>query len=168
MRWREIKKGRTAAPDSDNTSSVNYAGFLVRTKALITDLFMIYAPILYIITYLVMGGKDDFQSSQLAPLVGVTLYALIYAVLLARSGQTPGKKAYDIKVVDAKTLETISFFRAFLRFVAFLFSAMTLIGILVLLYRSDKRTLHDLLSGTAVIYEGSGKREEGRKNSVGT
>lgn len=145
-----------------------YAGFLVRTKALITDLFMIYAPILYIITYLVMGGKDDFQSSQLAPLVGVTLYALIYAVLLARSGQTPGKKAYDIKVVDAETFETLSFFRALLRFVSFLFSAMTLLGILMLFYRSDKRTLHDLLSGTAVIYEGRSKKEEGKENSVGT
>ncbi len=159
MRWREIKKGNTAAPDSDDTPAVSYAGFIVRTKALITDLFMIYAPILYIITYVVMGGKDDFQSSQLAPLVGVTLYALIYAVLLARSGQTPGKKAYDIKVVDAKTFETVSFFRAFLRFAAFLFSAMTLLGIFILFYRNDKRTLHDLLSGTAVVYTEIGNRE---------
>jgi len=34
-------------------------------------MFMIYAPILYIITYLVLDGKEDFQASQLAPLVGV-------------------------------------------------------------------------------------------------
>jgi uncharacterized RDD family membrane protein YckC len=113
---------------------------------------MIYAPILYFIAYIVMGGKDEFQSSQFAPLMGVLLYALIYAVLISRFGQTPGKKAYNIKVVDDKTYKNISFFRAFLRFIAFLFSATILLGLLTPFYRKDKKALHDIICSTVEIY----------------
>jgi uncharacterized RDD family membrane protein YckC len=114
-------------------------------------MFMIYAPILYIITYIVLDGKDQFQASQLAPLIGVTLYGLIYAILVSKLAQTPGKKAYIIKIVDDKTYKNISFFRALWRFVAFLISATTLIGILLPLYRKDKKSLHDLMAQTIVI-----------------
>ena len=114
---------------------------------------MIYAPILYIITYIFMGGKDDFQNSNLAPFIGVSLYALIYTVLVSKFGQTPGKKAYEIKIVDAKNGENLSFLRAFCRFIMFLFSASILIGLLVQFYRKDNRTLHDLICGSVVIEE---------------
>jgi len=100
-----------------------------------------------------MNGKDDFQSSQFAPFIAVALYGLIYAIFLYKSGQTPGKKAYMMRVVDAKTYKNISFFRALVRFVAFLFSATILFGLLFPLYRKDNKTLHDLLSHTAVIHK---------------
>jgi len=128
-----------------------YAPYSYRVKAFITDMFMIYAPILYLIAYVVMNGKDDFQSSQLAPLMGVTLYGTIYAILLSKFGQTPGKKAYELKVVDDKTGKNLSFFRALLRFVAFLFTATTLLGLFVPFYRRDKKALHDIICGTLVI-----------------
>jgi len=153
MRWREIKKQKTAVPKKKAPITVIYAGFAVRLKAFIIDIFMIYTPILYIIAYVIMGGKDAFQASQTAPLAGVLLYALIYATFLSRSGQTPGKKAYGIKVVDAGTFERIPFFKALLRFVTFLFSATIIYGILTPLFRKDKKALHDLISQTAVIYE---------------
>lgn len=152
MRFRDLKKQSHKNNQIKNDMpSVVYASYIDRIKAFITDMFMIYAPILYIMAYVVMDGKDDFQSSQLAPLVGVILYGLIYAILLSKFGQTPGKKAYVIKVVDFKTHKNISFFRAIFRFVAFLFSATILLGLLVPLYRKDKRALHDLLTSTAVI-----------------
>lgn len=130
-----------------------YAPYSYRVKAFITDMFMIYAPILYLIAYVVMNGKDDFQSSQLAPLMGVTLYGFIYAILLSKFGQTPGKKAYEIKVVDEKSGEYISFFRAIFRFLAFLFTATTLLGLFLPFYRKDKKSLHDLICGTIVVVE---------------
>ena len=151
MRFRELKKQKKQIKEEEQQQLLSYAKYSERVKALITDMFMIYAPILYIITYVVMNGKEEFQSSQLAPLIGVTLYGLIYAILVSKFGQTPGKKAYVIKVVDAKTGENISFFRALARFIAFLFSATILLGLLVPFYRADKRALHDLICGTAVI-----------------
>jgi len=151
MRFRDIKKQKKRQEKSKNKVTVHYAHYPDRIKALITDMFMIYAPILYLITYVILGGKDEFQSSQWAPMLGVTLYGLIYAVLIAKFGQTPGKKAYDIKVVDDKTYENIGFFRAFIRFIAFLFSATILLGLLTPFYRKDKKALHDLICSTVEI-----------------
>jgi uncharacterized RDD family membrane protein YckC len=152
MRFRDIKKQQKHEKKSKDKIVVHYAYYPDRIKALITDLFMIYAPILYLITYVILGGKDEFQSSNWAPLLGVTLYGLIYAFLISKFGQTPGKKAYDIKVVDDKTYENIGFFRAFARFVAFLFSATFLLGLLTPFYRKDKKALHDMLCSTVEIY----------------
>jgi uncharacterized RDD family membrane protein YckC len=152
MRFRDIKKQQKQEHKSKDKIIVRYASYPDKIKALITDMFMIYAPILYLITYVILDGKDAFQSSQWAQLLGVTLYGLIYAVLIAKFGQTPGKKAYDIKVVDDKTYENIGFFRAFVRFVAFLFSATILLGLLTPFYRKDKKALHDIICSTVEIY----------------
>ncbi|MDQ1243698.1 MAG: hypothetical protein QG565_38 [Campylobacterota bacterium] len=152
MRFRNIKKS-TKHSETKIRPRYIYATYAQRVKAFITDLFMIYAPILYVIAYVVMSGKDDFQSSQLAPFIGVMLYGLIYAVLVGRFGQTPGKKAYEIKVVDGKSGEYIGFFRALFRFFAFLFSATTLLGLFLPFYRRDKKALHDLICNTIVVAE---------------
>ena len=151
MRFREIKNNKKET--KKESPKYSYSPYGYRVKAFITDMFMIYAPILYIITYVAMSGKDDFQSSQLAPLIAVSLYGLIYALLLSNFGQTPGKKAYDMKVVDDRTGETIGFFRAVLRFVAFLFTATTLLGLIIPFYRKDKKALHDIICGTIVVVE---------------
>ncbi|QOY51901.1 RDD family protein [Candidatus Sulfurimonas baltica] len=150
MKFRTLKKQKKAKKP---TVKYIYASYLHRIKAFITDMFMIYAPILYLIAYIIMDGKDDFQSSQLAPFIGVLIYGLIYATLLSRFGQTPGKKAYEMKVVDDKKGELISFFRAACRFIAFLFTASTLLGLFLPFYRKDKKGLHDLICGTIVVIE---------------
>ena len=152
MRFRKIKNKITKNNKKDKPK-YTYARILNRIKAFITDMFMIYMPIMYVTVYLVIGNKDDFQASEFAPLFGTLTYGLIYSIFLAKLGQTPGKKAYDLKVVNAKTGEYISFFRAALRFIAFLFTATTVLGLLVSFYRKDRRSLHDLISGTLVVVE---------------
>jgi len=152
MRFRDIKNTKkTKNIQKETKQKAHYAKTTLRIKAFITDLFMIYAPILYVITYIFMGGKDEFQESNLAPLIGVTLYALIYSILVSKFGQTPGKKAYDIKIVDAKTGELLNFWRSLCRFIMFLFSAAFLLGLMTQLYRKDNRTLHDLICGSVVV-----------------
>ena len=155
MRFRKLKQQQKRADTQENQEKKKYltAPYTTKIKAFITDMFMIYAPILYIITYLVLGDKDAFLSSELAPLIGVSLYGLIYATLLAKFAQTPGKKAYSLRVLDAKSGKNISFFQALLRFVAFLFSATILIGLLFPLYRRDKKGLHDLIAHTIEVRE---------------
>lgn len=149
MKFRKLKqKNKHQKPQEQK---IIYAAYTERVKAFIVDLFMIYAPILYVITYIFMGGKDDFLSSNLAPFTGVSIYALIYALLVAKSGQTPGKKAYDIKIVDEATLQNISFVRALFRYIMFLVSTTTLFGAMIPLYRKDKKSLHDIVCKTVVI-----------------
>ncbi len=152
MRFRDIKnKKKHISKNEQKIVKAKYAKTSDRIKAFITDLFMIYAPILYVITYIFMGGKDEFQNSNMAPFIGVSLYALIYTILVAKFGQTPGKKAYEIKIVDVKSGENLSYFRAFCRFVMFLFNAATLLGLFTQFYRKDNRSLHDLVCGSVVI-----------------
>jgi len=151
MRFRNLKKQSKKTSQEKPTTLIVYAKYTDRIKAFITDMFMIYIPILYIITYIFMDGAADFQDSQLAPLIGVSLYGFIYAVLLSKFGQTPGKKAYHIKVINSKTSENIGFLRAFLRFFTFLLTATTLLGLFFPLIREDKKGLHDMLCGTMVV-----------------
>ncbi|MBN2817164.1 MAG: RDD family protein [Campylobacterales bacterium] len=155
MRFRKLKQNMQRASQLEKKEKMRhfYAPYSMKIKALIIDLFMIYAPILYIFTYAVLGGKDAFQNSQVAPLIAVGIYGIIYAIFLAYSGQTPGKKAYDLKVLDAISGTKISFLRAVFRFIAFLISATTLFGILLPLFRRDKKALHDLLSRTVEVKE---------------
>ncbi|MDF1874167.1 RDD family protein [Sulfurimonas sp. SAG-AH-194-I05] len=149
MRFRNLKKQANKKNfQKKELPNIKYASYADRIKAFIVDLFMIYAPLLYIITYVFMDGKDDFQSSQVAPFMGVVVYGLIYSVLLTKFGQTPGKKAYEIETVDAKTYKRIGLSRAIWRYICFLFTATTLLGLLLPLYTKEKKALHDILSGT--------------------
>lgn len=150
MRFRNIKHS-SAKNHKPPKKKAKYAKVPERIKAFITDLFMIYVPILYIITYLVMDGKDDFMSSDLAPLIAVSIYGVIYTIFLNKLGQTPGKKAYAIKVVDSKTGKNLSILRSFYRYLLFLFTAFSLLGLLLPFYRKDNKTLHDLVCGSIVI-----------------
>ena len=150
-RFRELKKNSNTSQQTANDSSVVYARYSDRIKAFITDLFMIYTPILYVITYVVLGNKEAFQHSFWGPFSAVVLYGIIYALFISKTGQTPGKKAYRIKVVDAKTHENISFIRALLRFIAFLFGATILIGLLFPFYNKEKKAFHDMIANTIEI-----------------
>lgn len=159
MRFRKLKNQtknsskHITREETQEKKRLFYAGYPLKIKAFITDMFMIYAPILYILTYLVLDGKDAFLDSQAAPFIAVSVYGLIYSALLSRFSQTPGKKAYSLKVLDARSGKRISFLRALLRFVAFLFSATIIIGLLFPLYRKDKKGLHDLIAGTVEVVE---------------
>ncbi|MBA1437723.1 MAG: RDD family protein [Epsilonproteobacteria bacterium] len=151
MRFRELKKQKKLHTNKENHQNIVYATYPDRIKAFIVDMFMIYTPILYVIAYGVMGSKEEFQSSQAAPLVAVVLYGVIYSLVIAKFGQTPGKKAYTIEVVDDKTHEHIPLLRAFCRFVMFLITTTTLLGLLLPFYRKDKKALHDIVCGTIQI-----------------
>lgn len=149
MRFRKLKQLKKE--NKPTKVKILYARYPDRVKALITDMFMIYMPVMFIITYGVLNGKDEFQDSQLAPLIGTFLYGLIYALFLSKSGQTPGKKAYEIKVVNYHTLENLSFVSAFIRFIAFLFSATIIVGLLLPFFRKDNKALHDLICSSIEI-----------------
>lgn len=152
MRFRNLKK---QSKKQNKTSLYKetrlYPAYSERIKALITDMFMIYIPILYIMAYIVLGGKEDFQASSEAQFIAVALNTIIYALFISISGQTPGKKAYAMQVVDAKTEQKLSFLRALWRYVAFLFTATTLVGLFLPLYRKDKKALHDIMSASMNI-----------------
>ena len=167
MRFRDLKK-QTKQPKQAKKEVGNiYAGYLPRIKAFITDIFMIGLPVALVI--MIFFGKEETNSAgamavivqdevalQHAPnptasIMQILLIMGVHVILWRRTGQTPGKKFAQIKVVDAKTLKEASYPKLIIRFVGYFLSVITL-GFLLGLLRKDKRTLHDLISGTAVIH----------------
>lgn len=166
MRWRTLKTKKQPKPQNQK-SKILFASFWPRAAGFVTDIFMIGLPI-SLITLIIFGYDQMHTASGLdvlvhdpkaqtnppnpiASITQITLFLFAYVWLWHVSGQTPGKKLSRIRVVDAKTFQNASIWRLTLRFIGYFISFITLIGFFIGLFRKDKRALHDLLSGTAVI-----------------
>lgn len=167
MRWRTLKKMQQSS--SNKTPTVDYSPFAPRALAFLTDVFMLGLPVSLILMSLfgydqmhTAGAMDVITNNQealrnrpnpLSSLLQIVLFMLITVELWHRYTQTPGKKLTRIRVVDAKTLSAAPYWKLALRFIGYFLSLVSVIGFFIGLFRKDKRCLHDLLSGTAVIRE---------------
>lgn len=130
------------------------AGFWVRLVAFIID--SIFLNIVYMIIYWTFGEDITRVLNAEPPYVladlAVIIFALIYApLLISLWSTTVGKQPFEMYVVKVDG-GRCSFWRAFGRELAKILSYLLLfIGILMIAFRSDKRGLHDLIAGTAVI-----------------
>ncbi len=168
MRWRTLKTKKQFYPQNQKPKTL-FAPFWPRAAGFITDIFMIGLPI-SLLTMAIFGYDQMHSASGLdvlvhdakaqsnppnpiASITQITLFLITYVSLWHMSGQTPGKKLARIRVVDAKTLQNASVLKLTVRFIGYFISLITLVGFFIGLFRKDKRSLHDLLSGTAVIRE---------------
>ena len=154
-RWRDIKAGKKEPLNEEskntNLNSNICTSIPARIKAFIVDMFMIMMPLAYVTTYVFMNGKDDFQGSEEARWSLSIIYGLIIIVFWIAKGQTPGLKAYSLKLIDEKTKEKISFPKAILRYLCFLFASTTIVLAFLPFFRKDKKTFQDLVANTLVI-----------------
>ena len=162
QRFRDVKQGKavkeTKASSKKETSKKgvqpNYAPIILKVKAFVTDAFMLLMPIMYVVFYLVMDGREGFAQEKLMGWVYILVPLIIIQTLfMSISGQTPGYRAYDIKVIDEKTKEKPSFFVALFRNASAVLSLFTILGWALMFFRKDKKNLHDLLSATSVVYK---------------
>lgn len=114
-----------------------------RFKAFITDIFMIYMPILYITTYVILGSKEALWASQSAIFSCVVVYGIITSAIFAHNGQSCGYMYAKI-ILKKDNGKEIGFATAFVRFVIFCVSFGLIVGLFVPLVRKDRRFLHDL------------------------
>ena len=158
-------------------SEVRYAGFWIRFVASFLDTLFLALPIAIVIYFLSDGNWFDFaqyqQNIQMA-MSGNThaldtqpktslqwellfeVSVLVVTILFWNRwrGATPGKKFVHIKIVDAKTFGDIDNKQAVTRSLGYIPSTFLFgIGFLMVAFRKDKRSLHDLLAGTSVVYE---------------
>jgi uncharacterized RDD family membrane protein YckC len=156
-RWRDIKNQNPSRDSSVN--NLNYkttfknTPFILRVKSFIVDMFMIMMPIMYITTYFILDGKDEFQTSQIARTLTAFIFGIVIVLFWYLKAQTPGMRAYDLKVVDKNSNGKISIIQAVNRYFFFLLSAMTIFGVFVPFFRKDRQTLHDIVSSTIVIVD---------------
>ncbi len=150
MRWRDIKKGEKPKKQEEK-KIIPYASIPDKIKAFLTDMFMIMMPLAYTVTYIIMNGREDMQSSLVGRNSLWIVYGIIMILFWSIKGQTPGYKAYNLKLIDEKTKDKPSFLKSFLRYIYFVISSTIIVGEIIAFFREDKKTLHDLLSGTYVI-----------------
>lgn len=80
---------------------------------------------------------------------------IVQIALLARDGQTIGKKIVDIRIVSVETGENVGFGSnvAMRAWVTFLLGAIPFFAIvdILFIFRDDQRCIHDLIAGTHVV-----------------
>ena len=158
QRFRDVKQGRVRPSDGagkkrkgSGGASGRPATLGERFKAFITDSFMLLMPIMYIVFYLVFDGREGFAEHKLLGWLYILLpYVLVTGIFLIKSGQTPGMRAYSIRVVDAKSGEQPPSGAIWLRQILGVWDFFLFTWILQF-FRKDHRTLHEILSGTALI-----------------
>jgi len=155
QRFRDLKHGKVTPQTPGKAKTVNPAGTYpdkrTRSKAFVTDSFMLLMPLMYVVFYLVMGGREGFATNKLLGWIYILVpLVFIQIAFLAKTGQTPGMRAYNIRLVDSRTLQQPGFGQIVLRQILAPFSHL-LFGWVLLFLRSDHRLPHELLSRTALI-----------------
>lgn len=157
-RFRDIKqsretKERQSVPEKKEPAlKYPYASLGNKVKAFITDSFMLLMPIMYIVFYLVMGSREAFGEERVLGWIYILVpLVIVQTLFMAKSAQTPGYRAYNLMLIDESTGEKPSFFIILFRNLCALLSFFSIFGWLMMFFRKDRKTLHDLLSNTAVI-----------------
>lgn len=160
QRFRDVKQGNIKSADKPEKEEKkkkkkaygHYATVGQKIKAFLTDSFMLVMPIMYIVFYLIMGGREGFAEHKALGWLYILLpLVIIQTIFMFKTGQTPGYRAYDITLIDESTGKRPSLFITIFRNLAAILSLFTFFGWIMMFFRKDHKTLHDLLSGTAVI-----------------
>lgn len=124
---------------------------LMRAKAFLIDIFLLYVPIVYV-SYFLLGSKEAFKDNQVVIFLCWALFGIIQGIFLKVKAQSPGLKAYDLYLIDKNTGRKLSFLRIILRYIIFLIGcALFFIGLFISFMRKDTLTLHDLLSQSYIV-----------------
>ncbi len=156
-RIRDIKQGKIkekeiVKKDKKYQNNILYASIPDKIKAFITDLFMLLMPLMYFVVYLIMGSREEFESNMSIGWLYILIPNFIIVVaFFFKKGQTPGCKAYRIKLVNQDNNNTPSLFAIILRYYIELLSFITIIGMFVPFFRKDRKSLQDLISATHLI-----------------
>jgi uncharacterized RDD family membrane protein YckC len=147
-------RGHAVWRTSTDGQATYVASWWIRFFASLIDAVLIFAGAAAI--FAIGAALDNDMSWTVAGLGAATVYFLYHPLLVAfNHGQTLGKKLLAVKVVNNDGSST-GFGRAFVREVLFklvpsALSPLNLIDYLWAAFREDRRTLHDLGAGTAVV-----------------
>lgn len=157
QRFRNVKQGKQTSKEKKEKPIANkypYAKASSKIKAYLTDAFMLVMPIMYVVFYLIMDGREGFEQEKLTGWLYILIpLVIVQTLFMIKTAQTPGYRAYNLLIVDETTGEKPSAFTILFRNLCAVLSFFTLLGWLMMFFRKDSKTLHDLLSRTAVIYK---------------
>ena len=152
QRFRDIKQRKKVPEPKAIDSRFPYAKASSKIKAFLTDSFMLVMPIMYVVFYLIMDGREGFAEAKLLGWLYILVPLIIVQTLfMIKTAQTPGYRAYNIQIIDDETGKKPTAFIILFRNLCAVLSFFTFFGWLMMFFRKDSKTLHDLLSRTAVI-----------------
>ncbi|MBP9615553.1 MAG: RDD family protein [Aliarcobacter sp.] len=155
-KWRDVKQNKVKEKKSINSNikspKSDLASLGLRLKAFLTDTFLITTPILYIVIYLIMGSGEEFaQNRTLGWGIIFSVHALIILIFWLKNGQTPGLRAYEIKLVDTNTRQRVSVVQVLIRYITTLFAVISIFLLFLPFFNKDKKTIQDIFSNTIII-----------------
>lgn len=155
-KWRDVKQKRAQNKTSSEEileTGISSASLPARFKAFLTDSFLITTPILYIVIYLIMGSGEEFaQDRTFGWSLILGAHSLIILMFWYVKFQTPGLKAYGLKIVNLDN-ERITFLQAIIRYLATFIAILSFFLLFVPFFNKDKKTFQDLISKTLIINE---------------
>jgi len=149
QRFRELKQQKNT-----EKQTLPFASLGVKSKAFLTDVFMLLMPMLYISIYLIHDGLKDVAEHRLESWIYaiVPFLTLLTLFMLKDEGRTPGARSQGLKVIEFHSLAKPSLFSILFRNFTLLFSFIPLFWF-VPFFRKDRRMVHDLLSATCLIVD---------------
>jgi uncharacterized RDD family membrane protein YckC len=120
------------------------AGFWRRFAAAFVDGLILTIP-----NAIFLAALDYAVANLLSLILGIAYFTFFEG---GPTGQTLGKRALGIRVIDFKAGGPIGYGRGLLRFVARLLSALVFgLGYFWMLWDPEKQTWHDKIAGTVVV-----------------
>lgn len=133
-----------SAPGTSGGPSGPRASFGERLAAAVID-----SVLLAVVGFVVRAALGLVLGSLLGLVIGLAYWAYLEG---SPSGQTVGKRAMSIRVIDFGTGEPIGVSRALIRYVARFVSALPcFLGYFWMLWDAEKQTWHDKLAATVVV-----------------
>jgi uncharacterized RDD family membrane protein YckC len=145
----------------------HYAGPATRAAGAVLDIAIVLGLFAAgvagfdLLARVVVGSSVTTDWTGLVSIAVFAAWAFFYMyVSLAIAGRTPGKGIIGLRVVNADG-SPLAARRALLRTLAFPLSALLAgLGFALLLVQREHRALHDLIAGTAVVYDWGGRAAE--------
>jgi uncharacterized RDD family membrane protein YckC len=136
----------------------NYAGAVSRLAAFAADvgaswgIFLAGAGLLSLAAQLFTGQSVKLTHHQILAIVAIVIWEFFYFTYMwGVSGKTVGMALLGLQVVTTKG-GPITTRQAALRTVALPLSFVLGLGFLGILFQRERRALHDIVAGTAVVY----------------
>lgn len=146
-------------------SALKYAGFWIRVCAALVDGVILFAVngLMTLLQITLQGGFQEMLSPDTSSMdVIITmliwmlymLFDVSYDVFfVGKYGATPGKMILGLRVVRSDG-SPVTYYRALGRYFALWLSSLTLyIGFIIAAFDDQKRTLHDHICDTRVVYK---------------
>ncbi len=133
--------------------SWTYAGFWVRTAALLLDyIFITLLTLVFAVILNIAGVSREQENHAVIGFIAIALFVGYFVYFTGGKPQgTPGKRICNLRVI-CKDGTDVGFVRAFLRFVAYIIScAPFYLGFALAGFTREKTALHDLICGTRVV-----------------